>query len=164
MDHFPIPKTPQEEYFAKNTEMLYLDEPFYDFAILRECINPIFIEVLSLESQGAAAKERTNQQRLRFMIKKGYWNKVKGSDIVLAHIDPKIWIGISSDVNRYIQENMTEIFRKNSYKRRANKGYGFRRSPNTLQEAGVMTSIPDSEVSKLENAIMQIHDSQSLIL
>ena len=94
--------TPLEEMIKRfNPGMVYANKPYYDFMVARK--GPLegrrpYIKLEAMRTTFAGSRPR-----LRFTIKKGAWNKVKGADFVVALSSNNVFLGHAQKVNEHLE-------------------------------------------------------------
>ena len=160
-------RSPTEELiFHTNPRMIYADKPYYDFLLSRKFSGkvefPHYIKIEVLTTM-LGEYDHTMNHRIAFRITKGEWRKALRADYIVAKDDRRIYFGVVSQLNAYIEKNMSASIRMRSFQPWSKKGGRtyFRRSVRNLQSRGLLCSIPISQAHKLELLIQQDYESRN---
>ena len=138
----------------KNPNIVYADKAYYDFLI------PINNETIKLEHFGLYSNGRI--KKISFIIKKGRWVKSKFADYISCIKNDKLYFGAVNPINNYIQKIMTSRIREKSLEpgRNMHNRAVIKRSPETLENLGLLKSISISNADKLEEIIKNEYETE----
>ena len=151
-----------------NPEMIYMDHneyknPYFDFSLPLRPQNSIKNgETIRIEVMSGSNK-RSSYIFLEFGIRRGVWNKSKGSDILVTRDYKRgvIHFGQIKNINGFIQETMPDYIRTRSYwprSRLLNKNNIKMGIPlDRLKENGLLIGISDEDISKLTGLIRYLY-------
>lgn len=142
----------------KNPNMVYADEAYYDFLI--PINNETFSDYIKLEHFGLYSNGRT--KKIGVIIKKGRWVKSRFADYISCIKNDKLYFGAVNPINNYIQKIMTSRIREKSLEpgRNMHNRAVIKRSPETLENLGLLKSIPISNADKLEEIIKKDYETE----
>lgn len=164
-------KTEDERFIGENTNMIYVDAPYYDFLIIKDKnkqnSNDIKLEIMQTERnhQGSSSRER-GRPRILFRIRKGRWLKHFEADYITAVIKTRIFYGEVTKINEYIKDNIPESVIEKSYlswSGGGRKAY-LRCGTNLLESLGLLKSISISNAHKLEELIREEYEPKDRTL
>lgn len=153
-------KSNSERFFGENTNMTYVDKPYYDFIINRKSNEELdFSQIIKVEVLSTRANQKINGgvPFITFKILKGEWRKSYGADFIVSTTEEKIYFGAVKEINDYLQKTMTKNIRERSLSVTGRKRHNtqIRRSPREMEKIGLLKSLSKSEIYKLEELIIR---------